>query len=161
MLLPLTRTTLIVVPFTLGTAAIACLRDASMVVCWLGIAGTAPGRTPWPADGPRPLSTAGGRPQAALHGRRTAPGRSPRPADGSRSLSTAGGRPQVALHGRRTAPGRSPRPADGPAAAHATPADLLKLLPSFLIGLPACWLDLLKNLLNLLLHIATGDNQTL
>jgi hypothetical protein len=125
---------------------------------------TAPGRSPPPADGPRPLSTAGGRLQAALHGRRTAPGRSPRPADGPRSLSTAGGRPQVALHGRRTAPGRSPRPAGGPAAAPATPADLLKLLPSFLIGLPACWLDLLKNLLirkNLLLHIATGDNQTL
>ncbi len=38
---------------------------------------------------------------------------------------------------------------------------LLKLL---LIGLPACRLDLLKNILirkNLLLHIATGDNQTL
>ncbi len=94
---------------------------------------------------------AGGRPQAALHGRRTAPGRSPRPADGPRSLSKAGGRPPAALHGRR-------------AAAPATQADLLKLLPSFLIGLPACWLDLLKNLLirkNLLLHIATGDNQTL
>jgi hypothetical protein len=113
-LLPLTRTTLIVVPFTLGTAAIACLRDASMIACWLGIAGTAPGRSPWPADGPRPLSTAGGRPQAALHGRRTAPGRSARPADGPRPLSTAGGWPQAALHGRRMAPGRSPRPADGP-----------------------------------------------
>ena len=114
-----------------------------MIPCWLGIAGTAPGRSPWPADGPRPLSTAGGRPQAALHGRRTA---------------------QVALHGRRMAPGRSPRPAGGPAAAPATPADLLKFLPAFLIGLPACRLDLLKNLLirkNLLLHIATGDNQTL
>ena len=57
---------------------------------------------------------AGGRPQAALHGRRTAPGRSPRSAEGPRPLSTAGGRPQVALHGRRTAPSRSPRPADGP-----------------------------------------------
>ncbi len=102
---------------------------------------------------------AGGRPQAALHGRRTAPGRSPRPAPGRsprpapgpRPLSTAGGRPQVALHSRR-------------AAAPATPADLLKLLPSFLIGLHACRLDLLKNLLirkNLLLHIATEDNQTL
>jgi hypothetical protein len=41
---------------------------------------------------------------------------------------------------------------------------LLKLLPAFLIGLPALRLDLLKNLLirkNHLLHIATGDNQTL
>jgi hypothetical protein len=103
-----------VVPFPLGTAAIACLRDASMIACWLGITRTAPGRSPQPADGPRPLSTAGARPQVALHGRRTAPGSSPRPADGPRPLSTAGGRPQAALHGRRTAPGRSPWPANGP-----------------------------------------------
>ncbi len=39
---------------------------------------------------------------------------------------------------------------------------LLKLLPAFLIGLPACRLDLLKNLLIrkiLLLHIAIGDSK--
>jgi len=34
----------------------------ALKACWLGIAG----RSPWPADGPRPVSTAGGRPQAAL-----------------------------------------------------------------------------------------------
>ncbi len=71
-------------------------------------------RSPRPTDGPRPLSAASGRPQVALHGRRTAPGHSPRPADGPRSLSTAGGRPQSALRGQRTAPGCSPQPADGP-----------------------------------------------
>ncbi len=41
---------------------------------------------------------------------------------------------------------------------------LLKLLPAFHIGLPAFGHDLLKNLLirkNLLLHIATADNQTI
>jgi hypothetical protein len=41
---------------------------------------------------------------------------------------------------------------------------LLKLLPAFHIGLPAFGLDLPKNLLirkNLLLHIATADNQTI
>jgi len=61
----------------------------------------APGRSLWPADGPRPLSAAGGRLLAALHGRRTTLGRSPQPADGPRPLSAAGGQPQAALHGRQ------------------------------------------------------------
>ena len=55
-------------------------------------------------DGPRPLSKAGGRPQAALNGRRTALGRSPWPADDSRPLSKAGRRPLAAIRSRRTTP---------------------------------------------------------
>ncbi len=107
----------------------------------------------WPPDGPRSLTTAGGRPQVAHHGRRTAPGRSPRPSDGPRSLSTVGGRPQAALHGRRTAPGRCPRPATDDSRPHSTAGGRLRgrsshsiLFYAFVIA------ELLENL-------SVGDNR--